>query len=154
MKKIILVSVVMLMALAGKAQHRVDTPHPDLKVEVKRAVVSNGIAVIDLLITNFGAEEVICFRSENGNDCLSLAYDDEGNQYCMLLGTPNKALTDYKIDVAFPPNIPLKFRLQINKLDSLASKFSLIKIVADSRGPMGLKWEKPITIHNLELTKQ
>lgn len=149
MKRIIFVLFVGLLTCNVYAQHKVESPHPDLKVEIKRAVESTGTAVIDLLITNKGPEEHFSFQAE-----YSTAYDDEGNQYEILLGIPNKKISAREVGFLIPQNIPVKLRVQVEKVDPSASKFLMVKISVNSNGSMGLRYEKPIVLRNIDLVKQ
>jgi len=151
MKKILLFSIMAIMSVMVSAQIKVESPHPDLNIQVRRAVESSGTVVVDMVITNFGKEEPIKFCL--GNLTESVAYDDEGNEYkSMLMGNPNRQLGLFQ-EITFPQDVPIKVRLQIDEVDAYATKFSIIKIVAESYKAMNLSKKKPIVIRNLEFVK-
>ncbi|MFI3278044.1 MAG: hypothetical protein SNH13_03995 [Rikenellaceae bacterium] len=153
MKRLFLAAIaVMITAFSVNAQVKIESPHPDLGIKVTRCAYANGTVVIDMLITNFGTEERIIssFRQVS-------AYDDEGNMYNgstskIEMGVTNTGL-DNGFDVVFPQDVPLKFRLQIDKISVNASKFALLKFGVESHGSMSLKTDKPIQFRNLEWAK-
>lgn len=153
MRKLLFTLLTLCFASFGAmAQVRVESPHPDLEVKITRCAYATGTVVIDMLITNFGAEERICFNQNQIS-----AYDDEGNLYNInnskiILGVTNMGLST-RPEVVFPQDIPLRFRVQLDKISANASKFSLLKFGMESRGAMALKYDKPTQIRNLEWVK-
>lgn len=153
MKRLLLVAVaVVVAAFSVNAQVKISSPHPDLNIKVTRCAYSSGTVVIDMIITNYGSEERLWgTRSE------VVAYDDEGNLYNsnvsrISMGVTNTGLsTTFNAD--FPQDIPLKFRLQLDKISANASKFSLLKFGLESRGSMSLRYDKPTQFRNLEWVK-
>lgn len=159
MKKIFLAAIVALITVFGaNAQVKIQSPHPDLDVKVTRCAYASGTVVIDMVITNFGTEEKISFLGSSSN-AATTAYDDEGNQYTqnnskISVGLVSQGLTTYCQDIILPQDVPLKFRMQITKVSDVATKFPIVKLVAESsRGVMGLSRDKPIVIRNLEWVK-
>lgn len=156
MKKLLLAAVaVMMTVLSANAQVKIESPHPDLDVKVTRCAYASGTVVIDMLITNFGAEEKVAFR---GSDYDSTAYDDEGNQYNKInskisIGLASQTLSNKMVILPLPQDIPLKFRMQITNVSEAATKFPLVKICTSSKGALDLNVEKPIVIRNLEWVK-
>ncbi len=156
MKKLFLAAVaVMMTAFSVNAQVKVESPHPDLDIKVTRCAYASGTVVVDMVITNFGQEETIGFFGSYNN---ATAYDDDGNQYTssnskISTGLLSIGLRDGQTDVTFPQDIPMKFRIEIQKVNTNATKFSLLKIPVQSRGTMALNRDKPIQIRNLEWAK-
>lgn len=153
MKKLLFCAFVLLLAVGATAQVRIESPHPDLKIKITCCAYASGTVIIDMVLTNMGAEELVYFYA----DGRTTAFDDEGNQYPsgnydISLGLANKALANVA-QVTLPKEVPLKFRVQIDKVDANASSLSLVKISVDSHGAMSLKQSKPIVIRNLEFEK-
>jgi len=159
MKKTILIISLIFVAICSNAQHKIQTPHPDLDVKLKRAVEANGILVIDLLITNYGSrDENITFEGSSMYYTTSIAFDDEGNQYkggsSISYSVGGEEVYHGTTNVVLSPEVPVKFRVQIEKVDPYAKAITQLKICCYSRGSMGLERERPIVIKNLEFTKR
>ncbi|MFI3258626.1 MAG: hypothetical protein R3Y16_00855 [Rikenellaceae bacterium] len=134
------------------AQTKIEPQHPDFNFKITRCAQANGTVVIDVVITNYGAEESIYIDRNNIS-----AYDDEGNIYTrgnsgILMGATNMGLNDYS-KIVFPQDIPIKFRIQLDKINTNASKFALLKLGFESKGAMALDPKKPLQIRNLEWNK-
>ncbi len=131
-------------------RYKIQSPHPDLDVEITRCVNANGMVLIDMVITNeSSAAADILFSARN-----ITIYDDEGNSYNsnnsrILFGFPNMSLETQK-SFSFPQDIPLKFRLQVDAISGKASKLSLINVGLSSGGSMALTPSKPLTIKRLK----
>lgn len=141
------------MAFSAKAQVQVQSPHPDLSIKVTRCAMANDIVIIDMVMTNFGKDVKTDIRVNNIS-----AYDDEGNSYTMKSAKIKWGLISEGINngnFTLPREIPLKFRLQIEGVDSNASKFVLLKfpIFDSSNNAMGIGKSNPIQIRNLEWVK-
>ncbi len=156
MKKFLLLIVVAMAAIFNtNAQIKVESPHPDLDIQVKRCANSSGTVVIDMIITNFGQEETLRFY---GSSSGGTAYDDDGNQYTssnsrISLGLLSIGLDPDRPYVTLPQDIPMKFRIEVQKVKPNATKFMLLKIPVESSGAMALKKEKPIQFRNVEWAK-
>ncbi len=160
MKKIHLAVIAIIMTVfSANAQVKIESPHPDLDVKITRCAYTSGTVIIDLVITNFGIEDEICFMTvKPGNHSATFMYDDEGNSYSandteILFGTPNKQLKGGWVRNSFPQDIPIKYRVQFDGINSNASKFTLVKIGLSSNGPLSLNVDKPLIIRNLEWVK-
>lgn len=155
MKKIFLAAVVAMIAVfSANAQVKIESPHPDLDVEITRCAYSSGTVVVDMVVTNFGKDEMVRFR---GSLIGAIAYDDDGNQYDKSNSTISVGLTSSKLlantaDVTLPQDVPLKFRVEIQDVSSNATKLMMLKIPLVSQGAMGLKG-KSLVIRNLEWAK-
>ena len=109
-----------------------------------------------MLITNMGKECSATFYTDDREN-RTAAYDDEGNSYLshanakFKMGLQSVALSS-PATITFPQDIPLKVRLQIEKIDPKATKMSLIKILMRSED-LGLR-DKFIQIRNLEFERQ
>ncbi len=153
MKRLFLVAAAVIFAtLSVSAQIKIQSPHPDLEVEITRCSGANGTVIIDMVITNFGREENINFNSRNIN-----IYDDEGNAYNtenarILFGLTGSGMETNKT-YTFPQDLPLKFRLQIDDVSPRASKLTLLKVGMSSNGLLSLVTRRPLTIHNVEWDK-
>ncbi|MFR9651527.1 MAG: hypothetical protein SNG35_05840 [Rikenellaceae bacterium] len=139
----------------ASAQVKIESPHPDFDLKITRCAYSSGTVVIDMLVTNFGADDEL--RLNYGD---VFAFDDEGNSYDgsnmkILCGVPNKALASgwSAQDQKIPQDIPLKYRVQLEGISANASKFSLLSIGFFSNSALSLKSEKPVKIRNLEWAK-
>lgn len=154
MKKIFLIAFVVLVSVFNaNAQVRIESPHPDLDVKITKCTSVSGNVLVDMIITNYGAEEEITFAAySHGN---SAAYDDDGNIYesnefrCKI---GSGKLYSYARTI-FPTDIPLKVSMQINGISSNATKLLLIKLEVNSNGSMSLNNKKPIVIRNIEWVK-
>ena len=145
------------VAICANAQVKIQSPHPDLNIRVTRCSYASNMVVIDVVVTNLGAEDTICFWT---GSCI--AYDDEGNSYegdrngsvsKIIHETPSNRLSAMDNEVTFPQDIPIKYRFQIKNISTNATKISLLKLGVTSRGALSLKWGEPIQIRNLELVK-
>lgn len=150
--------MISLAFFAGaKAQHSVSSPHPDLNIKITRAAEASGVLVVDMLITNMGKECSVTFFTDDSEN-RTAAYDDDGNSYLshanakFKMGLQSVALNSWPAIITFPQDIPLKVRLQIEKIDPKATKMSLIKILMRS-DDLGLR-DKFIQIRNLEFERQ
>lgn len=157
MKKLLFLMTCLAFFAGAKAQHSVSSPHPDLNIKITRAAEASGVLVVDMVITNLGKESKVRLGRENCGNAGSSAYDDEGNSYLQMqnakitIGLQTVGLEEGTF-ITFPQDIPLKVRLQIEKIDPKATKMSLIKIYTDSDA-LGIK-DKYIQIRNLEFERQ
>lgn len=161
MKKILLSAIAVFCAvISANAQVKIETPHPDLDIQLKRCAYASGTVVIDLVITNYGIEEKISFCNSaytNKSDTI-MAYDDEGNIYSrsvsdISIGVTNEGLSNRTTEVIMPQDIPIKFRIQLTKISAEASKLALLKLPLISKGAMALSADKPVQFRNLEWVK-
>lgn len=144
------------ISLSANAQVKIETPHPDLGVKISRCAYANGTVVIDMVITNFGQDEMVQFYTSSTVAYLT-AYDDEGNMYTpqnskMQLGIISQGLKGFS-EFVLPSEVPLKFRVELQNISTKATKLSLIKMPIESNGAMALKMQKPLVIKNLEWVK-
>lgn len=157
MKRVVFSVLAILMAvMSASAQVKIESPHPDLDIQVKRCAMASGTVVIDLLVTNYGDEEVVTFLGSYNNR--STAYDDEGNKYAneessIKVWFSGESLTFRHHNVVLPREVPIKARIQVDKVSPQASKFLLLKFGVESKGAMALNVSKPIQIRNLQWSK-
>lgn len=155
MKKLLLLVVAVAATIfSANAQVKIESPHPDLDIQITRCAYASGTVVIDMVITNYGSDQTFTFQGAGRNATLTTAYDDEGNQYTgsnsrIQVGLTSQGLSSYLSHCDLPQDVPMKFRVQIEKVNNQAAMFKLLKIgfyqkVGDS---------KPIVIRNLEWTK-
>ncbi len=158
MKKLLLAAVAALItAFSANAQVKIESPHPDLDVKITRCAYASGAVVIDMVVTNFGSDEEIRFHGTSSPSAAA-AYDDDGNVYKyggnthISLGLISEGL-GFSPTIILPQDIPLKFRVQLEHIQTNATKFILLKIPVESDGAMDLSFERPIVIRNLEWVK-
>ncbi|MFR9540011.1 MAG: hypothetical protein SNI49_07620 [Rikenellaceae bacterium] len=156
MKKLLLAAVAVLVTtFSANAQVKIESPHPDLDIKITRCAYASGTVVIDMVLTNFGADTNFDARGS-----FVSAYDDEGNAYTndnmkIKLGLTSQPMAGSK-NFVLPQDVPLKFRLQLEGISANASKFALVKFpphYGGSDNNMGLDTKKPIAIRNLEWVK-
>ncbi len=156
MKKLFLAAIaVMITAFSANAQVKIESPHPDLDIKITRCAYASGTVVVDMVLTNFGAD-----TNFDARGAFVSAYDDEGNAYTRDNMKVKLGLTSQTIDnsrnFVLPQDVPLKFRLQLEGISANATKFALIKFpphYGGSDNNMGLDTKKPIIIRNLEWVK-
>jgi len=156
MKNLFIVVIALLMSIGVNAQHKITSPHPDLSIKVSRCVEANGTVILDLMITNLGNEEEIRFWG-NATSPGTIAYDDEGNIYdsTISVGSPSKSLSGNRTYIVFPTDVPIKFRIQIDKVDPNATKIAVLKLKTSSSGAMGLDQNKHvIQLQNIEFERK
>lgn len=133
---------------------KIVSPHPDLNIQVKSCEYSKGTVELDLILTNNGAEEIVTFYGTNAG---SIAYDNEANQYSKGRTKITSGPTGGKISttskIILPRNVPVKYRVEINKVDKLATSFKLLKLYVSSNGRMSLSKSDPIEIYNVSWAK-
>lgn len=151
MKKLFLAVVAVVMtALSVNAQVKIESPHPDLNIKITRCACANGIVVVDMLLTNYGADV-----KTDPRDIYMEAYDDEGNAYNsknakFKCGLASGSLNN--VDFALPQDVPLKFRMQIEGVSTNATKLTLLRfpLFYSNKNSMGIGKDNPIIIRNLE----
>ncbi len=160
MKKLFLTAIAVVLAVfSANAQVKIESPHPDLDIKITRCAYASGTVVVDMVITNFGAEEQITIGNAHYSDHPHIeAYDDEGNFYAkwvsdIKVGVPNVGLRSGNYGLTLPQDIPLKFRVEFSGISDYANKFALVKIPMMSRGAMSLSDKKPVIIRNIEWEK-
>ncbi len=157
MKRVVFSVLAILMAVvSANAQVKIESPHPDLDIQVKRCAMASGTVVIDLMVTNYGEEEIVTFLGSYNDR--STAYDDEGNKYAneessIKVWFSGESLTNRYHRVVLPSEVPIKARIQIDKVSPQASKLLLLKLGVESKGAMALNVSKPIQIRNLQWSK-
>ncbi len=157
MKRVVFSVLAILMAVvSANAQVKIESPHPDLDIQVKRCAMASGTVVIDLMVTNYVEEEIVTFLGSYNDR--STAYDDEGNKYAneessIKVWFSGESLTNRYHRVVLPSEVPIKARIQIDKVSPQASKLLLLKLGVESKGAMALNVSKPIQIRNLQWSK-
>ena len=133
---------------------------PNVKVELKRCVVSGSAGFIDLMITNYSGEnfEPRAYSGMHDNSSIStLLYDDEGNVYKwydgslrVTFGGKTGIACEYTEIVAMLPNeVPVKLRIDIDNVSEYATEFLLLQIPfrnARTWGELGIVEIKHIPI--------
>ncbi len=135
-------------------QLKIVSPHPDLNIQVKSCEYSKSTVELDLILTNNGAEETVTFYGTNAG---STAYDNEANQYSKGSSKITSGPTGGKISttskIVLPRNVPVKYRVEIDKVDKSATSFKLLKLYVSSNGRMSLSKNDPIEIYNVSWGK-
>lgn len=133
---------------------KIVSPHPDLNIQVKSCQYSKNTVELDLILTNNGAEETVTFYGTNAG---SIAYDNEANQYAKGSTKITSGATGGKISatskIVLPRNVPVKYRVEIDKVDKSATSFKLLKLYVSSNGRMSLSKNDPIEIYNVSWGK-
>ncbi len=136
------------------SHQRIVSPHPDLEIQIKSCDYSKGTVELDLVLTNKGAEETVTFYGTNAG---SAAYDNEANQYAKGSSKITTGPTGGKVSnttkIVLPRNIPVKYRVEIDKVSTTASSFKLLKLYVSSTGRMSLSKTEPIEIYNISWGK-
>lgn len=133
---------------------KIVTNHPDLKIKIKRCEVSGRTCVIDLIVTNYGADTYIryIFGSSGRND--TYAIDDEANQYELAVQAANSQPTyDTIYDIPLLTDTPIKARIQIENVASAATMFKRIHLIAHCNA-LGLNDYKPIMFYNIPISRE
>lgn len=134
---------------------KVVSPHPDLEIEMTRCIASGKTVVIDFVLTNHGSDTEICLAGGEGTT--SKVYDDEGNVYSynnVLISVAGSNLTSsWTRNLIYPTDVPIKCRMQIEKVEESVLNFSRINLVGDCNS-MGLNRDKPILFHNVPITRE
>lgn len=116
---------------------RVVPSDSDMNVQITRCVGTGEMVIIDFLITNEGSDRKIWLSYRN-----STAFDDLGNQYMpndLRGGNSSSSGSTF-----LPADVPVKCRMEIDRVKSDATIFKRISIAT------GLN--KPIEISNLPIT--
>lgn len=130
---------------------KIVTHHPDLKIKLKRCEVNGKTCVIDLIMTNYGADTEI-YLYGSGNTDESFANDDEANRYRFSVQVTGGRLNSYaSIDLL--NDVPIKARLQIEGVSSSATMFKRIHLATQCES-FGLYISKPITFYNIPISRE
>ena len=130
---------------------KIVTHHPDLKIKLKRCEVNGKTCVIDLIMTNYGADTEISLCGSGYTD-ESFANDDEANRYRFSVQVTGGRLDSYaSIDLL--NDVPIKARLQIEGVSSSATMFKRIHLATRCES-FGLYTSKPITFYNIPISRE
>ena len=136
---------------------RMTTNHPDFKVKVKRCEVSGKTCVIDMIFENVGSEDVTISA---GRLWGAIAYDDEANQYLctqddatIQIALGKTSDWSWSSEITLMPEVPIKVRVQVEKVSLQATMFRRMKINIMSSA-WSLDRDKPLTFYNLPISRE
>lgn len=140
------------MANAQSSGFRVVSDHPDFKVKVTRCEASARTVVVDMLLENISSQDIMMRFSPA---YMIKVYDDEGNTYGdgdskihVFIGGQNK---DYSL---LPPEIPVKFRIQIDGVPESVGVLKRIDVSwASDQWTQGL-FNKVLKLVNVPVTHE
>lgn len=140
----------------------VKSPHPDLEVKVVKAVESGGTLIIDMLVTNHGADEPFEFYGSLPSVVYYFtdAIDNEGNVYnsdspkARISVGQSGNMTMNHFDISLSEGVPVKLRVQLTNLSKNVTQLAQLRIMTLSRGDMAIKLPNPIVIKNIDFAKR
>ncbi len=161
MKKLfVCLSLLFLFIGALKAQDeplRIETGHPDLLVKVTRCQAASDRLVLDMLVKVVSCETILTFGGGNSFAYgVSEAFDDEGNKYTGLdfLVNWGKDAPGQIAKTTLPENVPLKFRVTLNGVDTNASVLTKVNLWCGCKD-LGINWgEYYIELFNVPISRQ
>lgn len=134
---------------------KVVTGHPDLEITIKRCQMNGQTCVLDFLLVNLGNDVTIELHGTGGSGTSgshkAKAFDDEGNQYEILVGISGVTGPFISATSLFPTDSPLKCRIQINNMAASATNFNRIYLPITCRA-MNFQ-EKEIVFYNVPITR-
>lgn len=138
---------------------KIVTNHPDFKIKVKRCAASGKTVVLDLTLSNVGAndiEGITAYGNGRWTWSYAEAYDDEGNIYGrenIKVKVANKP--DYRGESGefnIPVGVPIRLSIQINNVAPTAESLARFKIVFTCTA-WGLNGDKPVKISNIPISR-
>lgn len=91
---------------------KIQSPLPDLAVQVQRCMASSSKVIIDLMVTNYSGDTTIDFYPYN-----NIVIDDQGQQYGMQVCVANGEWHSATSAAAlFPTDVPIKVSIQISDI--------------------------------------
>ena len=165
MKKFLLIIMAMFAfgmqsASAQDAPLKIITNHPDFKIKVKRCAASGKTIVIDLILTNEGANDVENIRVHGGVAPWGEAetYDEEGNIYKgdkILVKVANDKEWSVNGTSRFniPTGVPMRLSVQVNDFSTSAESIARMKLFVDCSVWGINNEEKPVKISNIPITR-
>ncbi|MBO7051549.1 MAG: hypothetical protein J6W24_02680 [Prevotella sp.] len=146
----------------------IDSKHRDFNIKVKRCVASGDVLIIDLIMTNKSANDIIPFNvygGAGGNQSTTI-YDSEGNKYGghyasnsnvkIKSGIKSTYSSDDIGQRTLVSNIPTTVSLRVEGFSSSAESVKLIQlsVLADV---WNLNWntkrENCVSIRNIPITR-
>lgn len=165
MKKILLI----LMAMCAFGLHnvsaqdaplKIETGHPDFKIQIKRCAASGNTVILDMIFKNEGVTDsgnIQIYVDSYGfpYDQWNLnAYDDEGNLYkkgarVKFANSQYRAMIDGGMELV--SGVPVKVSIKIPNVEETATSFPKVTflVVNDLWGIGG----KPVEIRNLPIIR-
>lgn len=129
---------------------RIVTNHPDFKIKVVRCEASGKTCVIDLILENAGSQDVHCIMRGSFYG-LSLAYDDEANQYDNIAVSIGNSRLSNDVGIDLLAEVPVKARIQIEGVPASATMFRRMDITFDCDA-WKLNADKKVKFYNLPIT--
>ena len=131
---------------------RIVTNHPDFKIKVVRCEVSGKTCVIDLILENASSRDVRLNMSGNYYKVVSVAYDDEANEYVNFrVGIGSSGLDDAGVNTTLLSEVPVKARIQIEGVVPSATMFRRMDVTFYCE-EWGLNENKKVKFYNLPIT--
>lgn len=115
------------VAVATKGR-RIVTGHPDFKIEIKRCAASGTNVVLDLVVTNVGANDVKEFKV-HGSGYATKFYDNLGNIYekDIYVKIANKEYTSSIHEIRLVSGLATNFSILVKDVDQRATSFALVE---------------------------
>lgn len=163
MKKLVLLSLSLLMSVTAFAQVKVNVDNPEVSIQFKRCIATGNIAYLDFIMINNSGKEMALDLKMWSKDAIR-AYDDEGNGYTSYDGDrviksidfAGHRFTFYESDrrYVFPTEVPIKGRIEIRDVDEYATSF--LKVIVDVYDwTYGTKYHNfKIEFKNVPITRQ
>jgi hypothetical protein len=167
MKRILLMMLAMLAfgvhdIQAQDAPLKIVTNHPDFKINVKRCAASGKTVILDLILTNEGANDVdrvIAFGGQPGNsdEISAEAYDDQGNiyqGYCIKVKVANRSEYSMRNTGYFSilTGVPMRLSVSIEGVPANAESISRLKMGIYCSA-WNLNESKPILFRNIPISR-
>jgi hypothetical protein len=141
---------------AQDAPLKIVTNHPDFNIKVKRCAASGKTVVLDLILTNEGANDVETVEVKGGRG-YSEAYDNEGNIYqgnkIKVKVANRNEYSEYGTgDFSIPTGVPMKVSINIEGVPQAAESIARLKLVVHCN-VWGLNNLKPVRFSNIPIAR-
>lgn len=130
---------------------KIQSPHPDLEVQVQRCMASSSKVIIDLMVTNYSDDTEIDFCPFN-----NVVIDDQGQQYGMQVSVANGEWHAATTAAAlFPTDVPIKVSIQISDIPQSVQVLRRINLYISCR-PFNLRGadSEPIKLFNVPIVRR
>lgn len=165
MKRIIFLMAILafgLLSISAQSAMSIVTNHPDFVIKVKRCAASGKTVVIDLILTNVGAQDVENFEAYGGSDWgnpnVSEAYDSEGNIHkggslrIRLANASNYTDNNESQSLDLLPEVPVRMSVKVDDVPISAESFPRLKLYFKC-DKWGLNCEKMAVIRNIPISR-
>ena len=161
MKKILLLFVALLAfgvqnIQAQDAPLKIVTNHPDFKIKVKRCAASGKTVILDLILSNEGANDVENVDIMGGASGAEI-YDDQGNIYqgeSIAVKVANRK--DYDMwrtgEFHILTGVPMRLSIRVDGVPAAATSIARLKLPVSAR-QWNLTREKPVVFRNIPITR-